>query len=566
MKKILALISLGILSATLLLALSACTPQHEHTFSEEWTADSDYHWKKCTVIGCTQQGEKAEHTFEQGFDEDGKSVNICTVCNEKNELVSTAPEHEHVFSEKFTASENFHWYSCTTEGCFESSEKEEHKFENPTIEYGDKEITLTYVCEICDYKKVENKEVTTQIENATQWNSAFENFELTNFSMKVFLGNRNSDEEPRHCIVTDDAVYYCIPEGRTFYSEKNADGTYTTYQKNHDIGKFVKLNDTSDTFYVAAHTEPVIRISFANNFDKFVYNAEDGSYRCDTTLDAQFTDFSGKDWNALYCYNSVIRVKDGEIIYIECEYNFNTESEDRSYFIYYNIGSTVLTIPEEVINSAINFDDLDDEHKDSYPDYNAPSDRPNEDNVTNGKDESDEDGKIENTPPVEYPEYDEELGKPEEYPDYEEDVKYPDYDIDLDGDGIPDVYPEHPDYDTDNDGDGISDGEKTEDYPYYDPDYEEETNKPEEYPDKNTSSNNGRPDDSSSSNIGTPDDDKNAETKEDIDPDYSLEEVYPILPPEVTEPEKVEIPSIATGDTTVTNPGVSFEATEIGRK
>ena len=556
MKKLSALIALGILSASLLIALSSCVPQHEHTFSEEWTTDSDYHCKKCTVTGCTQSGEKAEHTFEESADENGNAINVCTVCNEKNELVNTAPEHEHTFADKFSASENFHWYACTTEGCYEQSERADHEFGNPETEYGDKEITLTYTCGICNYEKVETHAVTTQIDNATQWNSAFENFELTNFSMKVYLGNKNSGEEPRQCIVTDDAVYYCIPESRTFYSEKNADGTYTTYQKNHSLNKYVKLDDTSEKFYVAAHTEPVIRISFANNFDKFVYNAEDGSYRCDTALEAQCTDFNCTEWRTLYCYNNVVRVKDGNIIYIECEYNFDINSEARSYFIYYNIGSSVLTIPEEVINSAINFDELDDEYKDSYPDYNGSSGRPNEDNATNGKDESGEDGKIENTPPMEYPEYDEELGMPEEYPGYDEELgkpeEYPDYEEDV----------EYPDYDIDLDGDGIPDGEKTEDYPYYDPGYEEETNKPEEYPDKDTEANSGRPDGNTSSNNGRPNIGFDVETKEEVDPEIPGEEAELDRPAEEVKPEEIEIPESVTEIT----PDVSFEAVVTGRK
>lgn len=35
-----------------------------HLWSDEWTGDSEYHWKPCTREGCTGQNEKTEHTNE----------------------------------------------------------------------------------------------------------------------------------------------------------------------------------------------------------------------------------------------------------------------------------------------------------------------------------------------------------------------------------------------------------------------------------------------------------------------------------------------------------------------
>ena len=330
--------------------LASCD-DHEHVFEDKWTSDSDYHWHACENANCDEYEDKDEHDFELTYDENGDPYNKCKVCGKKNTKVSTAPAHDHVFAEEYTSSENFHWYACEVEGCFEASEKAEHQFANPEVEYEDSKITMTYVCQICEYEKVESKTVETQVDDATDWNDTFENFELKNFSMYVYLGSVDNDDT-RHCMVDDDTVYYCIPGAREFYSQKNSDGTYTKYVK--EGGKFVKSEDVDGAWFTSGATEPVIRISFADNFDKFVYDAESASYTCDEALEAEYTNFAGSEWRTLYCYNSVVKVSDGEISYIQCDYNFELEDDFRSSFIYYNIGMTDFSVPQSVIDEAGN--------------------------------------------------------------------------------------------------------------------------------------------------------------------------------------------------------------------
>ena len=72
MKKIKLISVLGLASA---LVLSGCGNEekpHEHSFSDKWTTDSEYHWHKCS--GCDEVSDKAEHLDE---DHNGK----CDVCN-----------------------------------------------------------------------------------------------------------------------------------------------------------------------------------------------------------------------------------------------------------------------------------------------------------------------------------------------------------------------------------------------------------------------------------------------------------------------------------------------------
>lgn len=62
-------------------------PEHTHT-AESYTFDETYHWKVCTVDGCGEQFEKAEHTYGEWEVKDPArdgsdqvDHRLCTVCN-----------------------------------------------------------------------------------------------------------------------------------------------------------------------------------------------------------------------------------------------------------------------------------------------------------------------------------------------------------------------------------------------------------------------------------------------------------------------------------------------------
>ncbi len=59
---------------------------HDHT-ATVWASDGTYHWHDCTVSGCGEQFDKAEHTWDEGtiiteatFTSDGEKTYTCTVC------------------------------------------------------------------------------------------------------------------------------------------------------------------------------------------------------------------------------------------------------------------------------------------------------------------------------------------------------------------------------------------------------------------------------------------------------------------------------------------------------
>ena len=75
---------LAIAFSVLLLGLSACSREgdnaHDHDFSGGWTTTSGSHYKVCTVDGCNEQSEKANHEFENGK---------CKVCAYNQPTIST---------------------------------------------------------------------------------------------------------------------------------------------------------------------------------------------------------------------------------------------------------------------------------------------------------------------------------------------------------------------------------------------------------------------------------------------------------------------------------------------
>ena len=351
--------------AIMLSVFTACNADmHEHTFASEWSTDEDYHWHACTAAdGCTEQDSKAAHDFEVVVDKNDKPMNKCKVCGYTNDKVSTAPEHEHVFEDKYSSNENFHWYACTVENCYEKGEKTEHAFGNPEVEYTDGKITITSVCVDCEYKKVEEQNVDTEIKDEISWDQAFKSFEPVNYTLDVYFEMLDgSATQHNHCEVTPDSIFYSIPDYHEFYSIRNSDGKCVTYQKyGDDETPYTLLSTTSDMFLVRGKQESIIKISFEENFEKFTYDEATGSYVCDETITAKY--IVGEHEMEFFCYNNVVKITDGKISYISANYYF--EEEELSYqkmtLIYSNIDLTSVEIPQSVINNA-----LEDENPPEY--------------------------------------------------------------------------------------------------------------------------------------------------------------------------------------------------------
>lgn len=349
MKRIALLILTLCLLTTTLFAFTACD-EHEHAYAEAWTYDEDYHWHACESDKCKSQKDKAEHTLAPDPE---NGVNICTVCGYQAEMVNV-PEHTHTYAEELTYNENFHWYPCTYENCPERGEREEHSFADPMIEQSKDAITRTYTCTDCGYEKVDVTEIESVIDGEASWDSAFENLTFLNFSMYVYFYDDNGEiSHTNHCRVTENSAYYHIEDDEEFYTARNGDGTCTTYEYRDEIDSFVLLEDTSDNYLVGAQTETVVKISYVSYFDLFTYDEATGSYVYDGEIEATYYSFEGAQEGTLHCINNEIKVANGKITYISCDYDFSSDGAFDRAFVYFDIGMTEVTIPEEIVDTAL---------------------------------------------------------------------------------------------------------------------------------------------------------------------------------------------------------------------
>ena len=283
-----------------------------------------------------------------------------TTTEETTEETETdAPTHEHEYADEYSSDDKWHWYACTVEGCDDADGREGHAFGEPTVEHSDNAVSRTYTCTVCGYEKVDTVTVDSIVAGEQAWQDAFTNLRLLNFKLEVQYLMNGVVEHTNICRVTPDAAYYHIESQEEYYAVSNGDGTCATYYRDPSTGNdnmykspFILLDDTSDRYLKAAQIETVIKISFADHFDEFTYDAETASYLCDGPVEAESFGPDGTSYGTLRCINNRVKVQDGEIVFIDCDYYL--ESDDDMYHLNYSdIGTTVVTVPDDVAAGAI---------------------------------------------------------------------------------------------------------------------------------------------------------------------------------------------------------------------
>ncbi len=359
MKRILAFALLVCMCIGLVSVLGSCDEGviHTHTASDTLSYDSDFHWYPCLSEACNVKLLKAEHTFITDNEKE-----VCEECGYEKDVAPDVPEHEHVFKTEYTYSENFHWYACETEGCQEMNERVEHAYLAPEITQEPDAIIRAYTCADCGYSYTDRTVISSVVDGEAAWSQAFENLELVNFSLRIFMEN-NGQTNINKCEVTEDSAYYCIGDYFEYYTQRLDDGTCVTYVHANDSENsatpFIKLNDTSDEYLKRAQIQTVLKVSFADHYDKFVYDENTGEYIYDDEIEATAYFADGEPYpKSLICFNNVVKVADGKIINIACDYRFEEDNTNYS-FTYYNIGITEIVIPDSVIDNAVDQGDMD---------------------------------------------------------------------------------------------------------------------------------------------------------------------------------------------------------------
>ncbi len=106
---------------------------HIHSYSDAWTYDENYHWRKAICEHKDVKGFYAEHNFDKNL--------ICKTCGFKvessnkpddNEL-NSGNVHEHTFLNEWAYDEDCHWHKATCEHKNEKGNYAEHNFSKQLI-------------------------------------------------------------------------------------------------------------------------------------------------------------------------------------------------------------------------------------------------------------------------------------------------------------------------------------------------------------------------------------------------------------------------------------------------
>ena len=83
---------------------SACG-KHSHNAAAEWSSDENYHWHACEDENCTEQLDKAEHTWGEWTlieastcTEKGTEERTCAVCDHKETRQLELAQHEYTYT------------------------------------------------------------------------------------------------------------------------------------------------------------------------------------------------------------------------------------------------------------------------------------------------------------------------------------------------------------------------------------------------------------------------------------------------------------------------------------
>ncbi len=119
------------------------------------------HWEQC--VFCGEKKEASAHEFESVRTEptcckDGAVTNVCRICQYSAVAEVIPATGDHTFGTEYGSDDDFHWLSCTGEGCTERIQQSAHSctkleiIKNPTCA---EEGEMAHICEVCGHRKLE---------------------------------------------------------------------------------------------------------------------------------------------------------------------------------------------------------------------------------------------------------------------------------------------------------------------------------------------------------------------------------------------------------------------------
>ncbi len=142
----------------------------EHTYSTELTYDETYHWYPCLDETCDSVEGKEKHLWDEGFvleeatmEKEGVIEYSCECGASYEDKIPKLTHPSHVYTGTWKYDADTHWKQCTYAGCVETTEPEDHEFDEgvavsaPTASA---KGVVKYTCEVCKY--VENEYLDAQ--------------------------------------------------------------------------------------------------------------------------------------------------------------------------------------------------------------------------------------------------------------------------------------------------------------------------------------------------------------------------------------------------------------------
>lgn len=209
---------------------------------------------------------------------------------------------------------------------------------------------------------VSTDDVKEIIKDQQTWDKAFEDIDWVNLSCHVSYDIERDGEgtvrNENYAKLTETAMYWKMGAYSEGYSSKNSDGAYSTYVRYGGDENYTLLNDTSDRYYQELKLQLVLQVSYADYFELFDYDEETKSFVCNDEIEVTVKLVAPGgviEEDTMVCTNNVIKALNGKITYIKSDYNFISGDgmANNASLEYYDIGSTVVHIPDEVKDNAV---------------------------------------------------------------------------------------------------------------------------------------------------------------------------------------------------------------------
>ena len=191
------------------------------------------------------------------------------------------------------------------------------------------------------------------VQDAAAWDTAFDNLALTNYSATIIQRDPYGYSKARHCVLTEYGAYFYYSYFGDYYTEVDENGRYATYYRPFGDLSFTSVEDLAGSMWNQVKELMTYNISLKGNFDKFTYDAETGSYICEEVLGIALGSANANETKMVYTDKIIVQFVNGQIRTMITEFRSGTdETLPVNTISYFNIGTSNVKIPQEVIDEA----------------------------------------------------------------------------------------------------------------------------------------------------------------------------------------------------------------------